>query len=484
MNGKPYTAPFLPGVDYSLLGEEDFEFSLIDLEYTTFQNISAFLEVLKTALLEEKLIQSPELIIGHLSAYLAALAFKCGTPDTLTSVKSTLPVLVQAHAQSAFASFNHYVPDNTSLSETQRHTQINLLRDNTPGSIVAQTLRLGKLIIRMMGELSRNLISNRQQTQLFCSEDTLFAFTVPLVKTHLEEWEKHLDNIPSFYALNQLAVQLSWLVAYFSYLDKTPPQEGQYLECLTGCFEVFLDFLLKLQQSIQTKPPSQHSPKSPKANDRFAPEQPLLQEVAELSHKIQTNRPPAITETQKHIAIVDAGLQKAMVTLTLDGMAPKVMLMSLFYFWSHLEISLMSKNPNGLTHIGLESMPDIIELVKTTTQGLPEPEYPEGVEMLHAKMEQLKSMLDNPQTLDTVPKAQAKANTERVNAVIHTLISEYLDTAYHPEIIANCLFSYWLRFSVLFGVPESFWQKMDFYLPQLITKARAYLTEKVALATV
>jgi hypothetical protein len=122
MNGNPYTAPFLPGVDYALLGEEDFEPSLIDLEYTTFQNISAFLEALKTALLKEKLIQSPELIIGHLSAYLAAFTFKCVTPDTLTSLKSTLPGFLQTHAQSAFAAVNHYVPDNQSANEVQRHT--------------------------------------------------------------------------------------------------------------------------------------------------------------------------------------------------------------------------------------------------------------------------------------------------------------------------------------------------------------------------
>ncbi len=54
-------------------------------------------------------------------------------------------------------------------------------------------------------------------------------------------------------------------------------------------------------------------------------------------------------------------------------------------------------------------------------------------------------------------------------------LSDYLKQHYHVEIIANVLFSQWLRLSVLYGVSEQEWQKMDHYFPEILEAIRNYL---------
>ena len=74
-----YQAPMLPDVNYALL-DEDAYFSLTDLEYDTMKSCSHFLEELKWVLIEEKLVQIPQILCGYLCAYL-------GTITTVHTVK-------------------------------------------------------------------------------------------------------------------------------------------------------------------------------------------------------------------------------------------------------------------------------------------------------------------------------------------------------------------------------------------------------------
>ncbi|HAT9261844.1 TPA: hypothetical protein JBC17_11225 [Legionella pneumophila subsp. pneumophila] len=62
-----YQAPMLPDVNYALL-DEDAYFSLTDLEYDTMKSCSHFLEELKWVLIEEKLVQIPQILCGYLCA--------------------------------------------------------------------------------------------------------------------------------------------------------------------------------------------------------------------------------------------------------------------------------------------------------------------------------------------------------------------------------------------------------------------------------
>jgi len=90
-------------------------------------------------------------------------------------------------------------------------------------------------------------------------------------------------------------------------------------------------------------------------------------------------------------------------------------------------------------------------------------------------MQSLKLNLPNPEDLDNVPEDQVEYQSIRVNTAIHTLTSDYLKQDYHPEVIANVLFIQWLRLSVLYGVSEKEWQKMDHYFVEILAAVRNYI---------
>lgn len=52
----------------------------------------------------------------------------------------------------------------------------------------------------------------------------------------------------------------------------------------------------------------------------------------------------------------------------------------------------------------------------------------------------------------------------------------YLKTfkkSFHPEIVSNVLFNYWLRLSTLHvSISEEFHQKLEFYFKEIISAAR------------
>lgn len=122
-----------------------------------------------------------------------------------------------------------------------------------------------------------------------------------------------------------------------------------------------------------------------------------------------------------------------------------------------------------------EELGNIINLIRKTTFELPDPEFSSNLKMLNSKMESLKSNLPHPEDLDNVPQDQVQHQSTRVNTAIHTLTSDYLKQDYHPEIVANVLFSQWLRLSVFYGISEKEWQKTDYYLPEILAAVRHYI---------
>jgi hypothetical protein len=74
-----------------------------------------------------------------------------------------------------------------------------------------------------------------------------------------------------------------------------------------------------------------------------------------------------------------------------------------------------------------------------------------------------------------VDQATVAYQSNKVNTAIHALTSDYLKQNYHVEVIANVLFSQWMHLSVFYGVSESDWQKMDYYLVEILTTVRNYI---------
>ena len=85
----------------------------------------------------------------------------------------------------------------------------------------------------------------KKQKDLICPQNELFAFLIPLLNEHHETWQEDLDELSINYAINQLTIQIGWLVGYFSYLDKKP-NTNSYLEYCLPCIPLYMDYTNKL----------------------------------------------------------------------------------------------------------------------------------------------------------------------------------------------------------------------------------------------
>ncbi|HHM2299061.1 TPA: hypothetical protein ACRIDK_001995 [Legionella anisa] len=471
-----YQAPMLPDVDYMKIlddGEFDPFFSLVDLEYDTFKSCCDFLEEVKSALLEEQLIQVPELLVAHLCAYLGTVI----TLHTVHDAEEVEPLVInlithQAHA--SYQHFNEYPINSSAKSHEQKIQNLGHLRQSTPGSILNQTMRLGRFMMDILEELKSNQPIDRflkpKQTELFCNQESLIKIALYLGSKQCASWRKTLDGLSDNYVMNQLAIQIGWLIGYFSHLDHKAPDKTQYFDYGFPLIRLYREHVYKMMHAYVEAQNRENQ-----KEDREA--EALLSEIQSASEKVRAQALPAITEFQKQMAIAKVGIEKALIELMNQGCAIKILLMSLFYFWFTLEAPLHVQNPE---HIDEEDpflhMGNIIELVKKTVRTLPDPELSSEIQVLNQKMQQLKKYMPNPESLDRVPQEKVENEAANVNTTIHTVTSEYLKQDFHPEAVANALFSHWLRLSVFFGVPESHWQKMDYYFKEIMGETRRYLS--------
>ena len=468
-----YSAPMLPDVDYMTLIDDEEFFSLVDLEHDTFKNCCNFLEAVQSVLMEEQLIQIPELLVAHICAYLGAII----TLHTVHDAEQLEPLVInlvthQAHA--SFQHFNQYPINSTAKSHEQKIQNLDRLRQSTPGSILNQTMRLGRFMMDVLEELKNNQpitgFPKSKQTELFCNQESLIKIVLYLGAKQCAEWRETLDGLSDNYVMNQLAIQVGWLIGYCSHLDNKAPDKTHYFDYGLPLIGLYREHVYKMMHAYAQA-------QNMETQEEHSEAEALLVEIRGASEKVRAQALPAITDFQKQMAIAQAGIEKALIELMSQGCAIKMILMSLFYFWFTLEAPLHTKNPE---HIDKEDpflhMGNIIELVKKTVSTLPEPELNPEIQILNQKMQQLKKYMPDPESLDRVPQEKVKQEAAHVNTTIHTITSEYLKQDFHPEAVANALFSHWLRMSVFFGVAESHWQKMDYYFKEIMGETRQYLS--------
>lgn len=451
-------------------------FSLTDLEYKVVQNCGDFLEKLEQALLSAKMAQIPEMVVVHLCCYLGATT-TIYNQDKSRDLEPEINNLLRQHAQLALSKFNHYLSNSNT---NNRSLLLDQLKEDTPGSIVIQTLRLGRIIMDMMENLSNSRSSLlKRQKDLICPQNEFFAFLIPLVNEQHGKWQEDLEGVSINHAINQLTIQIGWLVGYFSYLD-SKPNANSYLKYGLPCIPLYMDYTNKLLQVMLAKgkilTSIQLSTNSKKPIDDIETAL-LFDEIQELSKKTHDRIPQAITGFQKETAIVKTELEKLLIELMAEHMEVKVIYMSLFYFWFTLDVPLRGISPESLARLSpFEEIGNIVGLIRKTTFELPDPEFSSNLKMLNSKMQRLKEKLPIPEDLDNVPEDKVQYQSTRVNTAIHVLTSDYLKQGYHPEAIANVLFSQWLRLSVFYGVSEKEWQKMDYYLVEILTAVRDYIS--------
>ena len=231
----PYPqSALLPGVSYPDSEDSLFGDPVLDLEYTTLRHLEDLADAIKTALIEEGMIQAPELLVAHLCAYLGFLSVYTLGLKRATALDKPLLALVRSQAEEAFALFDTYPVKND--EQQQNRDNLEQCRHHAPGSIIVQTLRLGRYLFDMLGELevARSFRSDdtSKQTELFCPIDRLMV----MFKRHARDLRKESKEAERDMVLdiNQTAVQLGYLMGYYGHLDGTPERYYEYgLPCIT-----------------------------------------------------------------------------------------------------------------------------------------------------------------------------------------------------------------------------------------------------------
>ena len=243
----PYPpSAFLPGVFYPDAEDSLFGDPVLDLEYTTLRHLEDLADAIKTALIEEGMIQAPEFLVSHFCAYLGYLSVDALGLERATALETPLLALVRLQAQEAFALFETYPVKND--EKQQNRDNLEQCRRHAPGSMIVQTLRLGRYLFDMMGELKmeRSFRSGdtSKQTEMFCPIDRLMI----IFKRHAHDLRQASKDAERDMVLdiNQVAIQLGYLMGYYGHFDGTPQS---YCEYGLPCVSLFMEYGHKFIQA-------------------------------------------------------------------------------------------------------------------------------------------------------------------------------------------------------------------------------------------
>ncbi len=215
----------LPGVNYDKLDEEAvIGNKLVDLEYETMSNLSDFIDELKGLLLREKMVQPPEIMVAYLCAYLGFFAVVGLGKKQAGKLEPAIKNLINTQAREVYRTFLKY---KIQQSEGPNES-LQAMREDSPGSIVVQTMRLGRVIWDTMEELNFNRDTFEKQTELFCPQDEFLQLLVHKTDQDIHAWEDSIETKPILHAVNQTAMQIAWIMGYFAYMDQEKPTK--YLE--------------------------------------------------------------------------------------------------------------------------------------------------------------------------------------------------------------------------------------------------------------
>lgn len=215
-----YPKEMLPGVNYNTLNDEElFGDNLVDLEYETMSNLTGFIDDLKEILLQKKMIQAPEIMVAYLCAYLGFFVVVGLGKNHAEKLESPIQTLIESQARKTYSHFLKYKIQKTEGA----NENLQAMREDSPGSIVVQTMRLGRVIWDTMGELRNNRDTFKRQTEIFCPQDIFLRLLFKRTDRDIHAWADSSIAKPILYAVNQITMQISWIMGYFAYLDKNEP---------------------------------------------------------------------------------------------------------------------------------------------------------------------------------------------------------------------------------------------------------------------
>jgi hypothetical protein len=244
-----YPKNMLPMVNYEEIENEDtFSNGIVELEHDTMRNLYHFIEKLTEILKKEKMIQLPELMVAHLCAYLGFLTAVALEPQEAIALQPHILRLIETQSNQSYEQFTTYLGNRSTATQEENDKNLNDLRENSPSSIVAQTVRLGRFIWDSIQTLYHNrplklAVLNQKQTEFFCPQDRFIQLLKKITKDTVKEWE---NRMPLLFVINQTAFQIGWLIGYYGHYDKKPP--AKYLEYGLSCVELYIEWGIKLRK--------------------------------------------------------------------------------------------------------------------------------------------------------------------------------------------------------------------------------------------
>lgn len=198
-----------------------------------------------------------------------------------------------------------------------------------------------------------------------------------------------------------------------------------------------------------------------------------IAKLIQLSQTIRSQEPGPTTLGEAQAAAAIARISECVMDLIIDGMPVQIVEHSLFYFWIRLEAPLRDVSEEQFAQLSLtEAVEQTITVVKTVVDNLPDYSLPLEMQNLGKEINDLKSYIAD-RTLDHLSSNELVSVVKKINVRIHAVSSTLLLQGVHPEIVANVLFSYWLRISTLQAhVSEAYYQKMEVYFCEIITEVR------------
>lgn len=199
--------------------------------------------------------QTPELIVAHIAGYIGLFS-ACSVQKDIDRVKTEIPLLLETHSKFSYDKFMEYRVNELPIPSPELSEALKNLQESSPGSIADQTIRISRQIYdmfkRLAGTYKRNGKTRSAQKEAFCPpEDFWGDAIVGLYNDQLEQWKKNLGPYPIDYAINQLTIQLAWIIGYFSHLDKKEVKKGEYLKYANGTLPLFVNYTQKFMKPLQ-----------------------------------------------------------------------------------------------------------------------------------------------------------------------------------------------------------------------------------------
>lgn len=231
----PDTA-MLPGIHYEFSGSSFSGSTLVDLEYETAEHLTHLSDSLKFILIAEGILQIPEVFVAHLCAYIGYVSVYSLGFEHAQKLEEDMVSIVRSQAQASFELFKAY-PLNGDIREKSIEN-IEICKQKSPGSIVPQTMRLGRAIYDMLDEI--NNAKHKKSGPSRQDEEDLFAPIVPLLssfKEHSISLLAHDRDVK--FDINQLCIQVGYLIGYYAHLDGSIKP---YKEFGLPCLPLFIEY--------------------------------------------------------------------------------------------------------------------------------------------------------------------------------------------------------------------------------------------------